>query len=144
MTLTPGASSSSPTGVARAQTFVNVSDRAAKQAFEAVDVGAVLEGVLRLPVATWAYRNLPEVRHMGPVAQDFRAIFGLGEDERTIATVDADGVALAAIQGLHRKLEAERDALKAENAALRAESAELRSRLERLEALVAGRASEER
>jgi cell division protein FtsB len=81
---------------------------------------------------------------MGPVAQDFRAIFGLGEDERTIATVDADGVALAAIQGLHRKLEAERDALKAENAALRAESAELRSRLERLEALVAGRASEER
>ena len=40
------------------------------------------------------------VRHIGPVAQDFRAAFDLGADDKTIATVDADGVALAAIQGL--------------------------------------------
>ena len=45
-----------------------------------------------------------QYRHMGPMAQDFRAAFGLGEDERHISTVDADGVALAAIQGLHRLL----------------------------------------
>jgi len=47
------------------------------------------------------------VRHLGPTAQDFHAAFGLGESERTIATVDADGVALAAIQGLNQKLESE-------------------------------------
>jgi len=44
------------------------------------------------------------VRHLGPVAQDFRAAFGLGRNDTTITTVDADGVALAAIQGLNQKL----------------------------------------
>jgi len=39
------------------------------------------------------------------MAQDFRAAFGLGENDPTITTVDADGVALAAIQGLNAKLE---------------------------------------
>jgi len=35
------------------------------------------------------------VLHLGPVAQDFHAAFGLGADDKHIATVDADGVALA-------------------------------------------------
>ena len=56
--------------------------------------------------AAWSYRASPEVRHVGPTAQDFRAAFGLGNDDKSIATVDADGVALAAIQGLNAKLEA--------------------------------------
>jgi cell division protein FtsB len=59
------------------------------------------------------------------MAQDFHAAFSLGTDERHIATVDADGVALSAIQGLNQKLEETR----AENAALKA-------RLEKLEALL--------
>src|SRR5262249_24529273 len=41
------------------------------------------------------------IRHMGPMAQDFRAAFGLGEDDTTISVVDEQGVALAAIQGLY-------------------------------------------
>jgi regulator of replication initiation timing len=49
-----------------------------------------------------------------------------GADDKHIATVDEEGVALAAIQGLNRKVESE-------NAALRSENAELRARLERLE-----------
>lgn len=145
MTLTPGASTSTPTGTARAQSFVNVSDRASKTAFASIDVGQVLSAVLELPLASWSYRNRPDVRHLGPVAQDFRRAFGLGEDERTISTIDADGVALAAIQGLHGKLEAEREVLAArveslshENAALRAESAELRARLDAIEARLGG------
>jgi Skp family chaperone for outer membrane proteins len=88
------------------------------------------------------------------VAQDFYQAFGLGDSDRTISTVDANGVALAAIQGLNAKLEAERDALqakleaenaelRAESAELRAESAELRARLQRLEALMVGRGSNE-
>jgi hypothetical protein len=124
-----------PVGVLRAQSFVNVSDRAAKTAFAPVDVGQILAAVLQLPITSWSYRNEPTARHLGPVAQDFYQAFGLGDNDRTISTVDANGVALAAIQGLNAKLEAE-------NAALRAESAELRARLQRLEALVMGRGSD--
>jgi hypothetical protein len=138
--MTLGSTAGTPTGTARAQSFVNVSDRAAKTAFAAVDVGQILAAVLQLPMASWAYRNEPTVRHLGPVAQDFHQAFGLGDSDRTISTVDANGVALAAIQGLNAKLEAERDALQAK---LEAENAELRARLQRLEALVIGRGSDE-
>ena len=55
----------------------------------------------------WADSHAPDKRHIGPVAQDFHAAFGLGTHETAIATVDADGVALAAIQGLNEKVEAE-------------------------------------
>lgn len=63
------------------------------------------------------------------MAQDFKAAFGLGETDTGIATVDADGVALAAIQGLNMKLE-ERLAAKD------AEIARLREALARLEAAI--------
>ncbi len=39
------------------------------------------------------------------MAQDFYAAFGLGNSDTHIGTVDADGVALAAIQGLYQLLE---------------------------------------
>ena len=55
------------------------------------------------------------IRHAGPMAQDFHAAFGLGEDERHISSVDPDGIALSAIQGLYaisREKEAEIDLLK--------------------------------
>jgi hypothetical protein len=119
------------------------SSRTVKEGFNAVDPLDVLNRLLALPITTWQYIGSSEGLHMGPVAEDFQAAFGLAGDGKTIATVDADGVAMAAIQGLNAKLEAERDALltklEAENTALRAESAELRARLQRLEALVIGR-----
>jgi hypothetical protein len=61
------------------------------------------------------------VRHIGPLAQDFRAAFGLGSDDKFIAFVDGQGVALAAIQRLNQKLnekEAEIQNLKENNGAL--------------------------
>ncbi len=61
---------------------------------------------------------------MGPVAQDFSAAFGLGETDTMISTVDADGVALAAIQGLNAKLEHQLQAKDAEINSLKAEVAE--------------------
>jgi hypothetical protein len=116
-------------------TWVNASSRSLKTDFSSIDALDVLGRVLRLGISTWVYRDSAgEGRHMGPVAEDFHALFGLGGDASSISTVDASGVALAAIQGLHRKLEAERDALLAENA-------ELRARLDRLEALIGARGS---
>ena len=102
----------------------------------------MLRKVAALPIGTWSYRTSPGVRHLGPTSQDFQAAFGLGNDDKGIATVDADGVALAAIQGLNAKLEqalairdrriaeleaklAVADALRDELAALRAAIAEL-------------------
>jgi hypothetical protein len=55
------------------------------------------------------------------VAQDFYAAFKLGEGDTTINSVDADGVALAAIQGLNLLVSeqaAEIDALEGQVAAL--------------------------
>ncbi|MBI3868422.1 MAG: tail fiber domain-containing protein [Verrucomicrobia bacterium] len=105
----------------------NASDRNRKTGFKDVDARSVLEKLVALPVRQWRYTNeTAGVKHLGPVAQDFQSAFGLGVDDTSIGTVDADGVALAAIQGLNQKLRDELDRRDVENA-------ELRRRLERLE-----------
>ena len=82
--------------------WTNSSDRNSKTNFEAVDTQAVLEQVIAMPITTWNYLAEGEyVQHMGPMAQDFQAAFSLGADETSISTIDADGMALAAIQGLY-------------------------------------------
>jgi trimeric autotransporter adhesin len=105
--------------------WTNASSRSFKHAFEVIDPLAVLERVVSLPVMRWSYRGQDAVRHIGPTAEDFHAAFGLGTDERYIGAVDADGVALAAIQGLN----AQNVALREELAAVRAEVAALRELL---------------
>ena len=60
----------------------------------------------RLRIETWSYKANPSVRHIGPMAQDFAALFGVGDDPRHILLSDATGVAYAAIQGLYRMLQA--------------------------------------
>jgi hypothetical protein len=110
MTLTGGVPAGLPTatGTVRAQAFTVASDRNVKEAFATVSGAEVLAALVRMPLQSWKYRNeVTAIRHIGPTAQDFRAAFNVGYDDKTIATVDADGVALAAIQGLNQKLEAE-------------------------------------
>jgi hypothetical protein len=89
-------------------TITPSSDRNLKKNFDSVNPQEVLERVASLPIQQWTYKAEEDaVRHVGPMAQDFHAAFGLGANDTTIATVDADGVALAAIQGLNQKLERE-------------------------------------
>jgi hypothetical protein len=116
--------------------LVSSSDRNAKENFVAVNAHEVLEKVAALPMQSWSYTNRPGVKHVGPMAQDFRAAFGLGEDDKHIATVDADGVALAAIQGLNDKVEARRRWSEDSLRKLRVENAELRARVDKLEQLM--------
>jgi hypothetical protein len=93
-------------GICLAQ-CVAVSDRALKTGLSRVDSDAILERVSNLPISEWSYREEGAgVRHIGPMAQDFRAAFGLGADERHIHPVDASGVALASIQALAHRLAA--------------------------------------
>lgn len=108
------------------------SDRNLKQNFEPVNARDVLEKVAALAVKTWEYKSDTGTRHIGPVAQDFYAAFGVGTDDKHIATVDADGVALAAIQGLNRKVED----LKVELERRNTENGELRARLAAVEAML--------
>ena len=117
--------------------WTSMSDRNAKENLSLVDAQAVLDKVATLPLATWNYRSqLPSVRHLGPMAQDFHASFGLGESDTGITTVDADGVALAAIQGLNAKVEVRGQKTEVSIQELKAENAELKARLEKLEQLL--------
>lgn len=109
-----------------------VSDRNAKRDLEPVNSRDVLEKVAALPLSTWSYIADPNVRHLGPMAQDFRAAFEVGQDEKSIATVDADGVALAAIQGLNQKVEELGNELKRRDH----ENADLKQRLAALEKII--------
>ena len=103
----------------------SISDLNAKANFSSVDGQDVLASLAEVPITTWNYKAQDSsIRHMGPVAQDFYAAFGLGESETAITTVDADGVALAAIQGLYELLQETR----AENAALEARIGQLEGR----------------
>jgi hypothetical protein len=110
-------------------TYSPSSDRNAKEDVRPVNAKDILEKVAVLPVTGWQFKANPAARHVGPMAQDFHAAFGLGVDDKHIATVDADGVALAAIQGLNQKLEA---AVKEKDARI----ADLERRLAALEQLV--------
>ena len=80
---------------------IQLSSRESKTDFRQVEPRQVLAKVLDLPVAYWRYKTEEEdVRHLGPMAEDFHAAFGLGPDDQGIPLLDAGGVALAAIQGL--------------------------------------------
>jgi trimeric autotransporter adhesin len=112
-------------GGVSATVFVTTSDRNAKENFAPVSARDILEKVVALPVTQWSFKELPGATHIGPMAQDFYAAFKVGSDSSGIATVDADGVALAAIQGLNQKLN-EKDA----------EIQQLKQRLDKLETLI--------
>lgn len=90
------------------QQLIVTSDHEQKQDVAAIDSRQILERVAALPIQEWRYRSAPDERHVGPMAQDFRAAFDLGHDDKGIATVDADGIALAAIQGLYELVETQR------------------------------------
>ena len=79
------------------------SDIGLKQNIESLDPQAILEKVVALPVQSWEYKKTPGVRHIGPMAQDFQAEFGLGADDTAISVVDASGVALSSIQALEQR-----------------------------------------
>jgi hypothetical protein len=125
-----------------------ISDRNRKENFLAVDGEDLLRRLRSVPVSSWNYLSQDRsVRHMGPMAQDFAAAFGLGESNLLINTIDIDGVTLAGVQAVAARTDALRDqvrsltesnaAIRAENAAQAREIAELRARLERIEAALA-------
>ena len=90
--------------------LAGASSRYIKQNFSNIDPQDILQKVSSLPITTWEYISKPGVRHIGPMAQDFYAAFGLGKNDVTIATVDADGLAFTSIKALHDLLKQEQKA----------------------------------
>jgi hypothetical protein len=102
--------------------WASVSDRNVKENIESVDGSEILDKLAAIPISEWNYISQDDsIRHIGPMAQDFYEAFGIGEDERHITGIDADGVALAAIKALH-----------AENKDLKDQLAEMKRLLEKL------------
>ncbi len=111
-----------------------LSDRNAKKNFETVDAGAILDKLARIPMQQWNYKweKDTDVPNIGPMAQDFKAAFYPGRDDKSISTLEFDGVELAAIQGLNQKLDEKDSEIKT----LKLQNDILAQRLNELEATV--------
>jgi hypothetical protein len=113
------------------------SARSLKENLIAADGRDILERLADVPVFTWNAKGQdPSISHIGPMAEDFYAAFRVGEEDGKIATIDLDGVALAAIQGLYglsQGQDARIQALEEENANLREQLNHLESRVTALE-----------
>ena len=88
----------------------------------------MLGKLAQMPVTEWSYKaQSAAIRHIGPTAQDFHAVFGLGEDPLRIGTLDADGVALAGVRALEARTRQHRTTHDDDIATLKAELASLRA-----------------
>jgi hypothetical protein len=120
-----------------------LSDRHLKENITPVNGHLILEKLRFLPITRWNLKSQNSaIKHIGPMAQDFYAAFGLGESDRYINASDADGIALLSIQALYLiSLEKEQEIkqLQKENQELRANLNALQKRLEALEQAVQAR-----
>jgi hypothetical protein len=116
--------------------WTNNSSRDVKENITPVDGRNVLEKLVKVPVSIWNYKVEDKANHhMGPMAQDLYEAFKLGDSDKSIATIDGDGISLAAIQGLYQIVK-EKDsdiaALKKENEDIKARLAAMESQMTRL------------
>lgn len=111
-----------------AVSWESISDSNAKTAIKPIKPREILAKLASMPVTEWRYKGQPERKYIGPMGQDFHAAFGLGSDDKTISTLDSDGVMYAAIQGLVEELKEKDKAiekLEAKSAALEATAKEV-------------------
>ena len=114
-------------------TLTQGSSREIKEGFVAVDPKTVLAKVTALPLTEWSYKaDGSAIRHIGPMAEDFAAAFGLGTDDKHIAPSDQASVALLAVQGLNQLVQEKDQQL----AALQAKNDQLEARLANLEKMM--------
>ena len=85
-------------------TFSNPSSRLLKENFVDIDGEHVLDLLDGVEVSEWSYIRDPETRHIGPIAEDFWAAFGLGKGATLISPLDVGGISLVSIKTLNQKI----------------------------------------
>lgn len=129
-------------------TLTEGSSRTYKHNIEPVNELDILAKVAALDVSEWSYTvndnlksagNTDKVRHIGPMAEDFREAFGLGATSKGIASLDSAGVALAAIKGLNNLLTDKETRIQNQESTIQqlvSENAALAERMTRLEEML--------
>lgn len=124
--------------------FNCTSSRTTKENFRSVDPAQLLGKIRALDVTSWNYTSEgAQVRHLGPMAEDFYKAFGLGVGNTSIGVQDLAGVSLAAVKALDDRTTelqgrvAQIDALRAEVDTLKSRNAALEQRLAAIEARLA-------
>lgn len=115
--------------------FACTSSKYTKENF--VSANGVLASLRKVPVTSWNYISEGRsVRHLGPMAEDFFAQFGLGTGNTSIGVQDLAGVSIAAVKELDAQLQqknAEIERLQNEVTTLRSNQVELEKRLQAIE-----------
>ena len=76
------------------------SSREIKHGIEPADTETLLDSLMEMGVYEWTYNNDTDgVRHLGPIAEDFHATFGLGRDPQHLSPGDSAGVRLGGDPG---------------------------------------------
>lgn len=113
-------------------TVNGTSSKTVKKSIKPVNEIEILDRISRLQVSTWQYKSENGITHLGPMAEDFSDLFGLGSDNKHIAASDMAGVAIASVKSLNKQLQdknREIEHLKSQNAAIS-------ERLKKIEILV--------
>ena len=121
-----------------AGSWSSLSSRYKKENFKPVDTIALLERLAQIDILTWNYKSQdPSIRHIGPMAEDFNSLLPDlgGEGKQYISSIDADGVALAAIQGLYNLLKEKDKLIQAQQARLAIQESRLEEQQSEIEAL---------
>jgi hypothetical protein len=97
-------------GDVTANNVLLTSDRNMKENFQIIDTVNVLQKIAKLEVLRWNYKlDDDSNQHIGPMAQDFSSLFGLGDSDQHISSIDLTGVTLAAIKALNSIVEVQKE-----------------------------------
>ena len=122
-------------------TLFHTSSRELKTDINELQSEDVLSKLEQLPISEWSYKkDKGNVKHIGPMAEDFHALFKLGVDNKRISSIDTSGVALAAIKALKQENDITQLALARKDkeiAHLQSRNQSLLSRLEKVESQLA-------
>ena len=87
-----------------------------KQNFIPVDTREILALLNEVKISYWSYiKDEDQALHLGPFAEDIFDKFQLGKKKDKINVMDAIGISMAAIQGLHTEIESKSDEIEVLN-----------------------------
>jgi hypothetical protein len=116
----------------------NYSSRTRKENFRKLDEEELLGKIRDMSIPEWNYKGIPDIKYIGPMAEEFWEAFHLNGDEKTgINTISIDGVNMAGVQALEKRTSTMMTQADQRNAALQAQIDQLKEEVAQLKALLA-------